>query len=314
MNIEKIHIAKSLHIESAPLAGYTDRAMRRVLIECGAKVVYTEMISVAALSFNSEKTLNMLSLDKVKGVKNVVQLFGNKPELFAAAVTHPALSDFDEININMGCPAKKIVSSGEGAALMLDMPLAEEIIKSCIENTKKTVTVKMRLGYEDIDRDVNEGEPVEVLELARICERLGVKKIIVHGRVATQQFRGTADWHAIARVVEAVDIPVIANGDIKDLETARECLAITKAAGLMIGRAIIGAPWKIALLPTPGQEEVKRIIRMHLDEARIDGIGIPHLRKHLLQYFDHLDGGKELKPEISKATDYDQIFSMLGSS
>lgn len=302
---------EDIHIEAAPLAGYTDRAFRRVLAECGAKIIYTEMISATALVYGNEKTFDMIKIDKQEGVTNVVQLFGNKPEHFAKAIQSGVLDEFDEININMGCPAKKIVQGGEGSALMLDMSLAKRIIEVCVGNTNIPITVKMRLGYHPVDRDVMEGDQAPVMELAKICEEVGAKKIIVHGRVQAQGFNGVADWHAIARVVKLVSIPVIANGDITNMEKAKECLSITGAAGVMIGRAIIGAPWNITLSETPPEDEVKRIIKLHLVEAQKHNVYMPELRKQLLQYFNHIRNSKELKLRVVKVETYEELFALL---
>lgn len=304
-------MTENIHIESAPLAGYTDRAFRKVLMECGAKTVYTEMVSVAALCHKNEKTIKMLDLDKEPGVTNVVQIFGNKPENFAKAISAGYLNEFDEININMGCPAKKIVSNGEGAAIMLNMELAHDIIKACLDNTDKPVTVKMRLGYHPIDRDINEGRPDAVLQLAKICQDLGVKKIIVHGRVAAQGFSGKADWYAIKQVVDSVNIPVLANGDVSDINSAKECLDITGAYGLMIGRATIGAPWSISLAEKPTEEEIARILKRHLELAKEHGVRVNTLRKQLVEYFDHFKCGKEIKELIVKIESYDEVLELL---
>lgn len=304
-------MTENIHIESAPLAGYTDRAFRKILMECGAKTVYTEMVSVAALCHKNEKTIKMLELDKEPGITNVVQIFGNKPENFAKAVAAGYLNEFDEININMGCPAKKIVSNGEGAALMLNMDLARDIIKACLDNTDKPITVKMRLGYNPIDRDINQGRPEAVLELAKICQELGVKKIIVHGRVAAQGFSGKADWYAIKQVVDSVNIPVIANGDVSDEDTAKECLEITGADGLMIGRATIGAPWSISLSEKPSEDEIVKILKRHLELAKEHGVRVPTLRKQLVEYFDHFKGGKEIKDMVVKIESYDEVLELI---
>ena len=221
-------------IECAPLAGYTDRAFRRVLIDLGAKVVWTEMVSVAAIYYGQkrsmEKTLKLLEFDRVNGVKTVVQLFGKDPKHFEFAINYLKENryfenGFDEVNINMGCPAGKIMRNGEGAALMTKPDLAREIVEMCVRTSPVPVSVKMRLD--------------NVMEIAKICQAAGANRIIVHGRTAKQGYTGTADWNAIAEVIRAVKIPVIANGDIRNMADARRCLEITGAAGVMIGRVLL---------------------------------------------------------------------------
>jgi len=223
-----------IHVECAPLAGYTDAAFRRVLIDLGAKVVWTEMVSAAALFYNQkksvEKTRKLLEFDRVAGVKTVVQLFGKSPEHFEYAINYLRKNGyfengFNEVNINMGCPAGKIIKNGEGAALMRKPEIAKEIIQTCCRVSPVPVSVKMRLD--------------NVVDFACMCKKAGASRLIVHGRNAEQGYTGTADWNAIADVVRAVKIPVIANGDIRNIDDAKKCLQITGAAGVMVGRALL---------------------------------------------------------------------------
>jgi tRNA-dihydrouridine synthase B len=210
-------------VECAPIAGYTDFEFRKVLRGLGAKVLYTEMVSVAALFYKNKKTLKLLEHDN--GF-NVVQLFGNNPEHFKYAVECGVLDGFNEININMGCPAKKILKNSEGAALLKKPDLARAIIETCVKYARVPVTVKVRLS-------------TDIINFAKMCESVGASKIIVHGRYAQDGYRGTADWSAIGEIVKAVKIPVIANGDIKSINDAKKCLEVTGAAGVMVGRALL---------------------------------------------------------------------------
>ncbi|MDR0383725.1 MAG: tRNA-dihydrouridine synthase family protein [Christensenellaceae bacterium] len=214
-----------MQIIPAPMAGWTDIYVRRVLSYLGAKEVWTEMISAAAICRGSKRTFNMLGT--VKGVHNVVQLFGSCAKDYEDAIATGVLDDFDEININMGCPVKKVITKNGGVKLMCDIKLAEEIIGACLTG-KKPVSVKMRLGW-----DKN-----NAVEFAKMCESAGCFRLIVHGRTGKQGYSGTADWEGIKAVVDAVKIPVVANGDITDLASARECLDLTKAAGVMVGRVL----------------------------------------------------------------------------
>jgi tRNA-dihydrouridine synthase B len=286
-----------MKIIPAPLAGYTDFGFRRILTDCGASEVWTEMISATALYMNNIKTIKMLK--PVPNVYNVVQLFGNNPEHFRSVINSNILADFDEININMGCPAPKITKNGSGCKLMTDFEKAKEIISACKSHNKhsKPLSVKMRLGW---DKNI-------AYEFAKICEQAGADRLIVHGRLGKAGYSGAADYKAIAGVVSAVKIPVIANGDIKDEETAADCLKITNASGIMIGRALMGAPWKITFAH-PTAKQMKEIIKRHL--LLHDGT-FNELKKHLLFYCNSLNTGKEIKRRIAAAKSLDKVKVLL---
>jgi len=227
-------------VECAPIAGYTDLEFRCALINAGARVVYTEMVSAAALFYGQkksiEKTRELLRFKKAAGVKSVVQLFGKYPKHFEYAIKYLRDSgfDFDEININMGCPANRIMRNGEGVALMQKPELAREIIETCVRVSSVPVSVKMRLGLKQVA-----GSREQLSGFARMCEGSGASRLIVHGRYGEQGYSGKADWNAIAEVVRAVKIPVIANGDVRDRASAEQCLRVTGAAGVMVGRALL---------------------------------------------------------------------------
>ena len=265
-----------MHVECAPLAGYTNAEFRRVLASHGAKVLWTEMVSAAAIFFGNKKTLKLL--ERASGgvspqkssfatqpadnllakytpppnphtVREVVQLFGHKPEQFEFAIKSGLLDGFDEININMGCPANKIVKNGEGVGLMKNMELARQIIETCVKAAGETcsenaatlqmfssqvppaaISVKMRLGMK---------AGFDFVSFAKMCESAGASRLIVHGRYGEQGYSGKADWNAIGEIVRAVKIPVIANGDIRNIDDARKCIEITGAAGVMVGRVLL---------------------------------------------------------------------------
>ena len=228
-----------MNVETAPMAGYTNLEFRRVLANLGAKVIWTEMVSAAALFYGVNnnvpkkqmaRTMDIIKFEKTDGVKNVVQIFGKVPEHFEFAIEKGYLDGFDEININMGCPAKKIVRNGEGNALMGNINLAREIIETCVRVSKVPVTVKIRLGRV---------KPFDYIGFAKMCQDAGAKRIIVHGRYGEQMYSGTADWDAIGEIVRAVSVPVIANGDVRNVDEARKCLEVTGADGVMVGRALL---------------------------------------------------------------------------
>jgi len=294
-------------MEAAPVAGYTDLAFRKILREQGAKVVYTEMVSATALVHGSEKTKVLLAIDSLCGRKNteqcktVVQLFGKNPDHFAQVINSGILDNFHEININMGCPARKIVSNGEGSALMKNLPLAKQIIEACVA-TGRPITVKMRLGFLYKDGNI-------AIKLAKIAEEAGAKKIIVHGRWQEQGYSGTANWEEIAKVVQAVNIPVIANGDIVDMESAKKCLEVTGAAGLMMARGLFGAPWRISLKENPPIDEIKEIINRHISYLPPEGFS--EFKKHILAYCNSLGTPKDVKVKVAVAKDFDEVRAIL---
>lgn len=235
----------------APMAGWTDYGFRSVLVACGAREVWTEMINATALVRQNAKTIAMLKPVHADGVRQVVQLFGREPQDFVTVIQSGLLKAYDEVNLNMGCPAPKIVKNHCGCALMKDLAVARQLIEMCraaTQQTQQSLSVKCRLGW---DHDV-------AVEFAQMCEQVGVDRLVVHGRLGVDGYRGTADYTALARVKAAVQIPVIANGDVRDKASAEHCLAVTHADGVMLGRALCGAPWKIRLddnLPTANEIE-----------------------------------------------------------
>ena len=328
-------------IEPAPIAGYTDQAFRQVLRKCGFATTWTEMISVTALHHNNEKTKRMLTeSDKAN---TVVQLFGKNPEHYAKVIKSGILDGFKEININMGCPARKITSNGDGCALMKNVDLAREIIEACASTGRK-ISVKFRLGF--YEREMT------AVEFAKMCEEAGASRVIVHGRYGTQGYTGVADWNAIAKVVSAVKIPVIANGDIRNMEDAKKCIEVTGASGVMVARALLGRPWffdviqsdsegsqmdsVLGMHPTslcvPSSESrwdpslplwmtshhlyIKKIIKYHIECARdchaLTGLGgAAELRKHLLLYANHLPNKKELKECFRTVSSFDEALQII---
>jgi len=273
------------------------------------------MVSVTALYHKSKKTEKMLESDG----ETVVQIFGHNPTHFEAVIKSGILDKFTEININMGCPARKITANGDGCALMKNPELAREIIEACVRVSKRPISVKMRLGFSpDIDKmpdffeefsqshsEKESGVLSYAVQFALMCQAAGANRVIVHGRYGTQGYRGAADWNAIAEVVRALKIPVIANGDVRDASHAAECIAETNAAGVMIGRALIGAPWKIS----NKKVNPKQIIKYHLKHAD----NILEMRKHLVAYADNLPNGKELKKRLAMSKSFEEAKEIISS-
>ncbi|MBR5543349.1 MAG: tRNA dihydrouridine synthase DusB, partial [Oscillospiraceae bacterium] len=233
MNINEIF--KNTPLALAPMAGVTDMAFRTVCRECGADITYSEMISSRALVFQDSKTGSLLE-QGAHETPYAVQLFGNEPEVMRrAAEIALSRTGADIIDINMGCPTPKIVNNGDGSALMKNPALAAEIVREIKRGVDVPVTVKFRKGWD--------GGSVNAVEFAKTLEDAGADALTVHGRTRVAMYSGRADWDIIRDVVNSVDVPVIANGDVFSAEDAVKIRKWTGAAGIMIGRASFGNPW-----------------------------------------------------------------------
>lgn len=262
-------------IIAAPLAGWSDYGMRSVLVACGAREVWTEMINATALVRGNAKTIAMLKTDRVAGVRYVVQLFGREPADFVTVIASGLLKDYDEVNLNMGCPAPKIIKNHCGCDYMRHPDDARHLIELCAAAVKKThqvLSVKMRLGW---DKDI-------AVEFAQMCVKAGAERLIVHGRLGVDGYRGVADYDGIARVKAAVKVPVIANGDVRDRASYENCLVVTHADGVMVGRALCGAPWKINL--DDQVPSYARIVELMQMQKRLHNGNLSDLIKHWLCY------------------------------
>lgn len=290
----------------APMAGYTDMAFRHLCLKMGAGLVCTEMVSSKALHYKNKKTEELLEIYDCD-MPTAVQLFGHEPEIMAEAVKNPLLSKFDIIDINMGCPARKIVSNGDGSALLKDLELAKKIIKACVDATEKPVTVKFRIGF-------NSDENIAV-EFAKMCEEAGASAITVHGRTTAQAYSGKVDYETIRLVKQAVKIPVFANGDCRTKEDFDNILKLTNADGVAIGRGAVGKPEFFAELINK-KCTIKKIeqIKFHY-ETLIKVYGekyvVKFMRAHLAGYLSGEYKNSELLVKLLKMEKYSEILTNL---
>jgi len=294
---------QSFPILLAPMAGVTDVGFRAVASSFDADGTVTEMLSARAMAHNPKKTEFMTLISEEEKIK-IAQIFGHETEFMIKAVQSPLLAKFDSFDINMGCPAPKIVKNGEGSALMDNLPLASEIISAVKEASNQPVSVKFRKGY----RKEN------FLEFARMCEESGADFITFHARTVEQGYSGRADYEAIATVKAKLRIPVFGNGDVVDKKSFEE-MKQTGVDGIMIGRGALGRPWIFSELKGEVREVdkydvVKKhidILREHFDESWLK----LYIRKHLLWYANGLPMASSLRLKLATCDDINQCLEIL---
>lgn len=299
----------------APMAGITDLAFRLLCKEQGCSMVYTEMVSSKGLFYGSERTEELLKIHPLEHPVGV-QIFGSEPEIMGDIAEKISDSDIDLIDINMGCPAPKIVKNGEGSALLKDLDKVAAIIREVVRRSTKPVTVKIRKGWDD--------SCVNAVEVAKIAWSEGASAITVHGRTREQFYSGKADWEIIGEVKSTVGIPVIGNGDIFAPEDAKAMFEMTGCDAVMVARGAQGNPWIFREIrhylktnqklpaPTP-REKIEMAIR-HLElEVQLKGekIGVTEMRKHIAWYIKGLYNASNLRNEINKMDKKQQIIERL---
>ena len=299
----------------APMAGVTDLAFRRLCKEQGAGLLCMEMISAKAISYKNKNTRALMEIDPVEHPISM-QLFGSEPELMAEVAKEIEEEPFDILDINMGCPVPKVVNNGEGSALLKNPDLIVKIVKSVSSAIQKPLTVKVRIGFEN--------EPVDIVEIAKRVEDAGAAAIAVHGRTRQQYYSGIADWETIARVKEAVSIPVIGNGDVDSPKKAEKLFRQTGCDAVMIGRAVEGNPWIFREmnhyfatgeeLARPPLAEVKAMILKHARaqiEMKGEFIGIREMRKHVAWYTAGMPHSAGLRRESNNIESYADLEKLL---
>lgn len=299
----------------APMAGVTDLPFRLLCKEQGAGLLCMEMISAKALQYKNRNTKVLLKIHPGEYPVSL-QLFGSDPEIMGRIAHEIEDLPFQILDINMGCPVPKIVRNGEGSALMKQPRLVYEIVSRTVRSTKKPVTVKIRKGFDE--------DHANAAAIARIIEEAGAAAVAVHGRTREQYYSGRADWEIIRKVREAVNIPVIGNGDVVSGESALKMRRETGCDGVMIGRGAQGNPWIFSELleyektgSMPRRPDVSEIRDMMLRHARLqiefkgDYLGIREMRKHVAWYTKGLKGAARLRDEINRVESYGELEKLL---
>lgn len=294
----------------APMAGIADLAFRELCVQYGAAYIVSEMVSAKGLTMGDRKSAQLLTLgnDRPAGV----QIFGDDPDIMAQAAVKCLQFEPDIIDINMGCPAPKVAMNGAGASLMKKPDLVYDIVKAVSQAVDIPVTVKIRKGWDE--------NSVNAVEIAQLCEKAGAKAVAVHARTRTQMYSGKVDYDIIKEVKKSVGIPVIANGDIIDEQSAVLMLEKTNADALMIGRGALGNPWVFSkinayldecrVLPDPTVMQKMTVMLKHIKkiiEYKGEYTGMREARHHAAYYTKGMRSGAKLRAQISKFEHFEQL-------
>lgn len=299
----------------SPMAGVTDLPFRTICKEKGCGMLYTEMINAKALCYDDENTKKMLKMEKDEHPV-AVQIFGSDPDFMGKAASIMNQYPNEILDINMGCPAPKVVKNGDGSALMRNPKLAAEVLSAVVKNSEKPVTLKIRKGWDD--------DCINAVEIAKIAEECGISALAIHGRTREQFYSGKADWDIISEIKQAINISVIGNGDVFEVQDAVNMLEKTKCDAIMIGRGSQGNPWIFKrinhymktgeVLPEPTLEEKITTAIRHMNLAVAehgDYVAVREMRKHIGWYLKGLKNSAKYRDQINKITDYKEVIIML---
>ncbi|WAW15007.1 tRNA dihydrouridine synthase DusB [Peptostreptococcus equinus] len=299
----------------APMAGVTDLPFRLICKEHGCGLLYTEMINAKALCYNDENTKKMLNIADEE-LPVAVQIFGSEPEYMARATE--ILNEYpnEVLDINMGCPAPKVIKNGDGSALMKNPEQIKRILDKVLEKSKKSVTIKIRKGWDE--------NSVNAIEIAKIAQEAGVDAITIHGRTKEQYYSGKADWDIIEQIKSEIKIPVIGNGDVVTIGDAIAIKEKTKCDAIMIGRGAQGNPWifetinayiqKGIILDPPSKEEKINVAIKHLKMAikeHGEYVAIREMRKHIGWYLKGMKHSARFRDEINHLTSETEVIKAL---
>ena len=314
MNIGNVEFENNIFL--APMAGVTDKPFRILCKEMGCGFVYTEMVSSKGLFYNSDKTKLMLDIDD-REFPVGVQLFGSDPNIMGEMAYEVSKDDkVSIIDVNMGCPAPKIVKNCEGSALMKDLKLASDIIYEVSKKSLVPVTVKFRKGWDD--------DNINAVEFAKMAENSGASAVTVHGRTRKQMYEGNADWDIIRKVKQSVNIPVIGNGDVFSPEDAKRMLDETGCDGVLVARGAMGNPWIFKriihylstgeMLPEPSPKGRIDMAIRHTNmmvEYKGENIGVKEMRKHIAWYIKGLKNATSVKNMINTINSKEELIDVL---
>ncbi len=300
----------------APLAGVTDVSFRLICEKYGADKTFTEMVSCKALYYENQKTEDLIYIAEDEKNCNV-QLFGSDPQIIKKVVKEKInpMENITDLSFNMGCPVPKVTKNGEGSALMANPILVREICETLVDSTDKKVNIKFRLGLDEDSKNY--------IQIGKIAQEAGVDYVILHGRTKKQMYSGKADWKAIKELKDALDIPVIANGDVFSVEDYIEIMNQTNADGVMLARGAMGNPFLFKQIkdyintgtytkPSP-EEIINQVIdhyKLGLKYKREDLV-LTQMRKHISWYTKGLKNSSKLRQEVNMLNDMDQIFDLL---
>lgn len=301
----------------SPMAGVTDLPFRLICKEQDCGMLYTEMVNAKALCYDDQNTKKMLKIEEEEHPV-AIQIFGSDPEYMGGAAKILNSYPNEILDINMGCPAPKVVKNGDGSALLKNPELAAKVLKAVVGNSEKPVTLKIRKGWDDTC--------INAVEIAKIAEDCGISAIAIHGRTREQYYSGKADWDIIRQVKENVSIPVIGNGDVFEVEDAINMLNQTNCDAIMIGRGAQGNPWIFKrinhymqtgeILPEPTLEEKINTAKKHLKlavEEHGEYVAVREMRKHIAWYLKGLRNSARVRDEINKIESYEEVVNKLES-
>ena len=312
LNIGNVELQNNIIL--APMAGVTDLPFRIIVEKFNPGLVCTEMVSSKALYYGDEKTKKLL---KTEGEKHPIsmQIFGSDPETMGFAAKYVS-NIADIVDINMGCPAPKVVKNGDGSRLLLDLNKVEEIIKAVVTNSKVPVTLKFRKGWDN--------KNIVACKVAQISEKNGISAITIHGRTRDEFYGGKADLDIIKKVKESVNIPVIGNGDIVDEESAKNMFEYTGVDGIMIGRGSMGNPWifeQIQYYLKNGQkmnkptiQEKFQILKEHIEldiQEKGEIVALNEMRKHIAWYTKNLKDSSSFRNEINNINNKEELMNKI---
>lgn len=298
----------------APMAGITNQAFKTIVRRLGAGLICTEMVNDRAVIHDNIRTKKMMEISEEEHPV-AIQLFGNSVEtMVEAAKIIDKETDCDIIDINMGCPAPKIVKNEAGSKILLDPEKVYEILSNVVKNVDKPVTVKMRIGWD--------AENINVLENAKMAEKAGVKAITIHGRTTEMFYTGKADWNIIKEVKKVVNIPVIGNGDITSPEFAKEMIELTGVDGIMVGRAALGNPWIFkqindylvtgTIQEEPKLDEKLAIACEHFElllKIKSERVAVNEMRGHIAWYLKGIKGGNKYKRKMQEIVTKEDFYN-----